>query len=254
MKVTTFKFFNVVIEQLPLEEMLERIKTGFYSQTVERLRERLQGGDEKGFNEGKRGLMAFTICASYDGGRKEEYRTDYWGNLVLDLDKLPHEEMGRVLKLIRDCRFTLACFVSPSGRGLKIITHVNTGATEHLRAFLRVQRYYEELTGVKIDASGKDISRLTFVSYDPDLYFNPGAEVFEVQCDNEIIGDSGENCVGEALVATHFNADPQIEQQNKSINELQNESQNELQDEPLNENGWPQGIAVKLIILYFLCY
>ena len=38
--------------------------------------------------------------------------------------------------------------------------------------------YYDKIIGVQSDKSVKDITRLCFVSYDPDLYLNENSEVF----------------------------------------------------------------------------
>ena len=63
--------------------------------------------------------------------------------------------------------------------GLKFVVQVSTGVSEHLNAFNSVMHYYELITGVKIDRSGKDVTRLCFVSFDPNAYYNPNARVFE---------------------------------------------------------------------------
>ena len=43
---------------------------------------------------------------------------------------------------------------------------------------MELQLYFEELLQVEIDKSGKDITRLCFFSYDPELYLNENAETF----------------------------------------------------------------------------
>ena len=37
----------------------------------------------------------------------------------------------------------------------------------------------EQLTGVQIDESGKDVARLCFLSFDPERYHNPNATELE---------------------------------------------------------------------------
>ena len=41
--------------------------------------------------------------------------------------------------------------------------------------------FSENLLNVFIDESGKDIPRLCLCSYDPDTYFNPDSEIFNLQ-------------------------------------------------------------------------
>ena len=40
----------------------------------------------------------------------------------------------------------------------------------HKQMFGYAKDYYEELCGVEVDASGSDIGRLFFTSYDPEIY------------------------------------------------------------------------------------
>ena len=49
--------------------------------------------------------------------------------------------------------------------------------TTHLEHFLWAENYYFELLGVQIDKSCKDVPRLRFVSYDPDLFVATNAKI-----------------------------------------------------------------------------
>jgi len=67
--------------------------------------------------------------------------------------------------------YVYACFVSPSGDGVKVIVKVsskNHGA--HFKALAKEHP--------AIDGSGKDIARSCFVSYDPEIYVNEHCEVY----------------------------------------------------------------------------
>jgi hypothetical protein len=48
----------------------------------------------------------------------------------------------------------------------------------HKKSFNQVKEYYEQLLQLEVDPSGKDITRLCFVSWDEQLYLNPSAAVF----------------------------------------------------------------------------
>jgi VirE N-terminal domain len=76
---------------------------------------------------------------------------------------------------------TAYAFVSPSG-GLKLGVHVPVvgDPAGYTHAWHTVSAAYERRYGVSWDPSGKDISRLCFVSYDPDLYWNPNAMCLHV--------------------------------------------------------------------------
>jgi len=76
---------------------------------------------------------------------------------------------------------TYACFRSSSWTGIKILALVTSDVAQHLHAFKQLAAYYEEQLEVKIDQSGKDVSRLCFYSSDPGLYRNINSQPFEVK-------------------------------------------------------------------------
>lgn len=57
---------------------------------------------------------------------------------------------------------------------------VNSSQENLKETFLILQKYYEELLQLPIDKSGKDVTRLCFVSYDTYLYLNENAEIYPV--------------------------------------------------------------------------
>jgi hypothetical protein len=77
---------------------------------------------------------------------------------------------------------TVYAFVSPSGTGLKVGVHVPIAADDaaYKHAWHSAKTVYEQRYGGTWDPSGKDISRLCYVSHDLDLFWNPGAEMFDV--------------------------------------------------------------------------
>jgi hypothetical protein len=73
-------------------------------------------------------------------------------------------------------------FISPSAIGLKAgvripMVHDDSG---YKHAWHIVKADHEQRYGVSWDPSGKDVSRLCYVSNDPGLHWNPGAQIFDV--------------------------------------------------------------------------
>ncbi len=178
MKSTIFKNFNEVTEQIDILKILSDIKTGVYQNAITYLRKSLADDKKEAAERAKKSLPAFTPSATFNGGRKMEFLTKYNGLMVLDIDKLDKEKLQQCKTKIQMDDFVFASFVSPSGNGLKIFVKVSSGKEQHKETFLELQRYFEELLSVEIDKSGKDITRLCFMSFDPELYLNENAEVF----------------------------------------------------------------------------
>jgi hypothetical protein len=181
-KVSVFGDFSKEKEKLTIAEVLNRFKIGIYAYIIRPLRQMLKEGNKAGYDSAKKLLDAVTFCGLFNGRRKMEYLVDYTGIIVLDIDKLTAEALRIVRELIVGCEYTLACFVSPSGAGLKVLVQVSTGVKEHVATFNAVLQYYTKVAGVEIDRSGRDVTRLCFVTYDPDLYYNPGAKTFDPGC------------------------------------------------------------------------
>jgi hypothetical protein len=178
---TIFRNFTVPVEKKSLLLIGNDIANGKYKAEVEEIRALLeQGKAEEAVNK-KKQLLAFTPSAVFTEKRQMPFLEMYSGFVHLDFDKLSPEQLDTAFKVIAEIPYTFLCFISPSGNGLKVFIEVNTGIEHHDTAYLQVQQYYEEATGLKADPSCKDITRLCFMSYHPGLYKNIRNEKFKVQ-------------------------------------------------------------------------
>ena len=180
MIVSIFKNFNEVVQNQKIIEVLEDIKTDKYKNVITYLRKSLAESKMEAYERAKKSLPAFTPSACFKGGRKLEFITAYTQMVVLDIDKLSKEQLTNAKALASQSPYTFASFTSPSGNGLKIFVKVNSSQENHKDAFLALQKYYEELLALPIDKSGKDVTRLCFVSFDTDLFLNENASVFPI--------------------------------------------------------------------------
>ena len=99
------------------------------------------------------------------------------GLVVVDFDKIPVQEMVNVWNMLVNDPYTYAAFLSPSGRGYKVIVRVgnnmdNTSHNEYLDA---LKEYYNSPFW---DDSCKGISRACYLSSDPDLYQNRNSKTW----------------------------------------------------------------------------
>ena len=157
------------------------IASGKYKAEVEEIRTLLEHGKTEEAANKKKQLLAFTPSAVFTEKRQMQFLEMYSGFVHLDFDKLTPEQLSTAFKVISEIPYTFLCFISPSGNGLKVFVEIDTDIEQHDIAYLQVQKYYEEATGLKADPSCKDITRLCFVSYHPGLYKNIYNEKFKVQ-------------------------------------------------------------------------
>ena len=178
--VTVFKNFNEVVEHKTISTILEEIKTGKYKPGIVYLRKSLAENKTEAYNKAKKSLPAFTPSGKFVGGRKLEFLTEYSKFIILDIDKLSTADLQKSKSIAAQSEFTYACFISPSGNGLKILVKIETPKTEHKETFLKVQAYYENILKLEIDKSGKDLTRLCFYSWDENLFLNENSKTFSI--------------------------------------------------------------------------
>jgi len=162
-----------------VQKVLEQIKKGFWKKQIEDIQYHINNGDIKQANGLKSKLPAFTISATYTGKRTKENVESYSGLLHLDYDKL--DNIQDVKSKIISIPYTYAAFVSPSGKGLKVLVKCDNDLSTHTYAFNALRSYYDNLLGVESDKSIKDVLRLCFVSYDSDMYLNKNSKIFNYQ-------------------------------------------------------------------------
>jgi len=125
-------------------------------------------------------LLPSTTFAGVFSSRSIDGLEEYSGMIVIDIDKLSDEQLAEYCTAFKDDQYIHAFFVSPSGKGLKILLKIDSSAEQHLAAFLCLEKYFKDTYGISVDKSGKDVSRLCYISYDPDLYLNDESTPFHV--------------------------------------------------------------------------
>ena len=194
--VTAYSGFSKVRGKINLGRVIGNIRNGVHAQNVFKVRMLVSQGKTEEANNVKRQLPFYTVTATYREKRLAYSMTGYNHVILLDIDDLPEDRLDNLRKKINGDPNTLASFLTPKGHGFKVFVFLKTeyairlrkrlaekleetGKVEfallekhHLEMYNECKSYYEELLGVKVDASGKDISRGFFTSYDDKAYLN----------------------------------------------------------------------------------
>lgn len=186
--ISLFSHFCQVEGNRSLEKVVAAIASDLFQAQVEEVRELMSKRKVELASQKKRQLLGFTVSGRFRGGRTMDHLVEYSRYLVLDFDKLAPAPLQALRQALRHDRFVLAGFTSPSGNGYKAIVRVDSDLAQHEQAFEQVACYFEQLlepimgpAGTGLDRSGKDVTRLCFVSYDPDAWIDPAKEVFHVE-------------------------------------------------------------------------
>lgn len=159
-------------ERIELGDMLYRIQSGMYATLIHAVQQTLIEPEK--YREQKKRLPAFTPAGIFTRRANVALEISS-GVLGYDYDDLAMESIPAIMTQLSHDAAVLYAFRSPSWRGLKIGILCNgyTDALTYTHAwgvgadYLRAQYPALALTE---DRACKDISRLCFISHDPDCY------------------------------------------------------------------------------------
>ena len=185
MNITVFKNLfksKDVPYHVPLDKVVKRIQQGTSKEIVDKIRNS-NNDDEK--TELKNSLP----CILFNGIFKERNSNSlisHSGLMVVDFDKYPNEEtMFNQLEVLKQNKHFILLFISPSGNGIKGVLKVknNLDKISHPKVF---KQFNEDFKYDYFDIVNSNIDRVCFESYDPNIYINLDAEIY-----NPIIIDKG---------------------------------------------------------------
>lgn len=175
MLVTVFKNIHATSTpyHLEVQDVLLRIKTGTSKALIQKIRAASTKGERDTL---KKKLPSICFCGTFRERRSAKL-IKHSGLICLDFDELKTQKALQELKntLCTD-PYTYTCFISPSGRGLKVLVRIPPEAHNHKRYFQALQDYYNT---THFDTSGSDLSRVCYESYDPEIYTREDAAVFD---------------------------------------------------------------------------
>lgn len=184
--MSEFSFFaggikvTIPTRSTTLEEVLEQIRNGLYKDEATNIR--AHKGNVKAIAFHKKKLDYVTFSGTFAPIREAKNIQTHSGLIVVDFDHLIDAEALK-LQFSYD-KYVNACFVSPSGEGLKVIVKIKD-TDRHKEVFADIAYYFNSVYRLagkeKVDPSGSDCSRACFMSYDPTLFYNPDSAVYTIQ-------------------------------------------------------------------------
>lgn len=169
-----------------LFSVLNDIRIGVYADVISKLRETIN--DRQAYLEQKRLLPSVCFCGIFGGSHYKHDMDLYTNLLVIDIDHVGLEKSAIRQALVGDPKI-VAVWESVSGQGIKVLLHVeysidvsseNLWVVHEKCAFRQVLRYLKKVHRIKIDPTGRDITRHCFMSFDPDIFLRKEFEPFKV--------------------------------------------------------------------------
>lgn len=180
--------FSHIIDVATVGQILDDIQSEKYSATIGNLRRLVKEGSTEDYKVQKTRLPAVTFCACFTEQRNGNNISIYNFLLIIDIDHIGISVIDAIKELLRDCPYIFACWVSPSGEGLKLLVPLTTNRSLdssetvwfHKQAFTYFANYLDDKYKIHIDRSGSDVARLCFVTYDPNIIVNNACEPFHI--------------------------------------------------------------------------
>ena len=165
-------------------------------------------GDTARADAEKEHMPCYSVAVLFSGGKQQKHIVSYTGLSIVDLDHVPSERMAEVLEKVKADPHTLMAYTTISGQGVRVITRFalndNVNDNDNCRpdgwststlssslyktAFLTVNTYYSQLTGLPYDEKCKNATRLSGMAHDPEVYYNPDATAIIVDMTKKSAG------------------------------------------------------------------
>lgn len=179
MVITIFK--NLAQTNTPffkdISFILDRIKNGVSKETVLKVR-----ANKETANDYKKQLPAICFSGTFNK-RADNSIIEHSGFICLDFDKYEDEDTfitDRIM--LENNEYTYSVFTSPSGNGLKVIVKIPKDIENHKLYFDALEKYYNNS---HFDTTSKNISRICFESYDPNIYINTNSKLWIEKLENQ---------------------------------------------------------------------
>ena len=168
MRITFFKNIKSPNEPhyVELSEAFNRIRDG---KSQEQIFEYRSSGDKRIKNN------LPLVCFSGEFTRRaDDALFEHSGLIVLDFD---HVDVVESKAFIASDDYVHACWVSPSGDGLKALVKI-TNPERHRDHFRALRTYFLKQYNLEVDESGINESRACYESYDPNIVVNQDSKKF----------------------------------------------------------------------------
>jgi hypothetical protein len=155
------------IENIDIHELFISIKNGKWKSDIEKCQIDVTR---------KKELPCFTPTGIFKQ-RNSQGIENYSGIICLDIDHIENPE--KLKNLCKSIPWVWVAFITPSGKGLKVFAQTTPELTQFQILEAKIARAFFDETGQLRDEKCKDLARLQFVSFDPDIYYNQNPEIFK---------------------------------------------------------------------------
>jgi hypothetical protein len=161
---------TVPFKEISLLDIYHLLRSTEFLKSTETLRSITEKHEARRFKANSFDYVTFSGTFSK---RNDNSLLGHSGLITIDFDHVKDIKDLKI-KLFNDEYFeTELLFVSPSGDGLKWIVPIDLKKSNHSDFFRAIANYIQHQYDIKVDPSGKDVSRACFLPHDTEVFINP---------------------------------------------------------------------------------
>ena len=164
------KLNNLTAEpkDIELEQYVTYVQTGATQDVILKIRN-TESKEER--TKLKASLPSVVFGGVFKSKVKKANLVEKTGLIGLDIDGLDVSELNSIRKLLNNDPYSLVVNVSAGGKGFCVVVKYKV-KNDFTQTYAAIEKYYLDEYGIVLDAACKNINRLRFISYDPDVYYN----------------------------------------------------------------------------------
>lgn len=188
-------FWGKIVNR-PLYDILDEIKNTTHEFITSQLRQHYSSEDGL-YGLKKKKLPVATFCANFNENlRTKEGLDQYNSIMIIDIDHIGSNSINRLFEELSQDKYLFALWFSPSGNGIKGLIKIDYKIDFlsdevdiwHYSAFSQIAVYFKEKYNIDLDQSGKDFTRLCFISHDPNIVIKDkeDIELFVIRAEDRL--------------------------------------------------------------------
>lgn len=156
----------------PVSVALSRIKNGDSKERIEQIQ---NIEDKKERDEIKKLLPSICFSGKFTR-RADNALVEHSGLICLDFDAYSNKSIMLEHKSeLSSDEYVFSVFISPSGKGLKVLVKIPAEPDHHVDYFLALKKHFNS---ENFDDTSKNVSRVCYESYDPMIYINEDSKIW----------------------------------------------------------------------------
>ncbi len=195
MKVNVFRdYHDTNPKDSSLEEVVRIIREdASIKDRTEKHRYYLRQGLTQAATNEKHSCLCFSVATLFEGGKTQKHIAGWPGIGMVDFDDLSDEETDELAEKAKQDKHTLMVYKTMSGRGIRILFLYQAAHPQNLTdkqqkliyevAFEQTNGYYRKVLSAKPDPKCKTCTQLSGVAHDPNVFYNPDAEAFQLDAE-----------------------------------------------------------------------